>query len=170
LKKTGLLFVSILLLGLMSGCGAIKDATDISFTIDRTYEFTVATNSNTYSYLLDLNDSDDYRKYKGKIRDVEIDYVKYTIIENTGTTSGKVDFYANVYGGSFDTKTKIAETISVAAGATPPIADVIWLNKVYFEDLLTRDQLSGWAVVEGADIRLKMRVDIRVRVKANVFE
>jgi len=98
LKKTGLLFVSMLLLVLMSGCGEIKDAMDITFTIDKNKVFLVDENPlTTSSYNLDLNDSEEYRKYKGKIRNVEIDYVRYSITSNTGG-GGQADLYANVYG------------------------------------------------------------------------
>jgi len=81
MKKIGLLFVFLLLFGgLMSGCEEIKNATDITFTIERSTGFTVNESSlTTYPYNLDLNDSEEYRKYKGNIRDIEIDYVRYSI-------------------------------------------------------------------------------------------
>ena len=170
MKKIGLLFVSILLFGLMSGCGEIKDATDITFTIAKSKVFSVDENSLTTSaYNLDLNDSEEYRKYKGKIRDVEIDYVRYSITSNTGG-GGQADLYANVYGGPFATATKVAGPINFAAGELRGVTDVAWLNKDYFENLLATGQLTVWAVAVGTNVHLTLPVEIKVRVTVNVFE
>ena len=125
MKKTGLLFVSILLLVSHErvwgdqGC----DGYHVYHCI-KVKSSTVDENSlTTSSYNLDLNDSEEYRKYKGKIRDVEIDYVRYSITSNTGG-GGQADLYANVYGGSFATATKVAGPISFAAGELRGVTDV----------------------------------------------
>lgn len=170
MKKTGLLFVSMLLLVLMSGCGEIKDAMDITFTIDKNKVFSVDENSlTTSSYNLDLNDSEEYRKYKGKIRNVEIDYVRYSITSNTGG-GGQADLYANVYGGPFATATKVAGPIGFAAGELRGVTDVAWLNKGYFESLLASGQLTVWAVATGTNVHLILPVEIKVRVTVNMLE
>jgi hypothetical protein len=168
MKKRRLLFAAVLLIGsLLSGCSAIEDATDITFTIDRSTVFTVTENAlTTTAYNLDLNDSEDYRKYKGKIKQVEIDYVRYSIATNTGG-GGQAELYANVLGGPFGTATKVAGPISFAAGETRGAADVAWLNKVYFENLLASGQLSVWVVAAGTNVNLTLPVSIRVRITAN---
>jgi hypothetical protein len=170
LKKTGLLFASILLLGLMSGCGAIKDATDITVTIPYIKDFTIVENLTTYSRDLDLNDSEDYRKYKGKIRDIEIEYVRYSITSNTGG-GGQVNLYAGPYGGDFASATIVAGPIIFAAN-TPSLSltDVTLLNKDYFENLLATGQMSAWAVAQGTNVNLALHVEFRVKVTVNVFE
>ena len=169
MKKRGLLFVSFLLFGLMSGCEAIKDATDIEFTIVKSHVYTVDESLTTYPYDVDLNTNEDYQKYEGKIRDIEIDYVRYSITSNTGN-GGKADFYANTFGGSFATATRVAETISFAAGELRGVTDVVWLNKDYIESLLINGQLSVWAVAEGTNVRLTLPVEIKVKVTVNAFE
>ena len=169
MKKTGLLFVSILLLGLMSGCGEIKDATNITVTIPYSKDFTIVENLTTYFRDLDLNDSEEYRKYKGKIRDIEIEYVRYSITSNTGG-GGRADLYATPYGGSFDSTKIVVENISFAANETRPLTDVTLLNKDYFENLLATGQLRAWAVAQGTNVNLTLHVEFRVKVTANVFE
>ena len=169
MKKRGLLFVSFLLFGLMSGCEAIKDATDITFTISRSHVFTVDADLTTISYDLDLNEDSNYEKYKGKIRDIEIDYLRYQITSNTGN-GGTADFYANVYGGSLATATKVAGPINFAAGELRDVTDVVWLNKDYIESLLMNGQLSVWAVAEGMNVVLTVPAEIKVKVTVNVLE
>jgi hypothetical protein len=171
MKKKGLLFAAVLLFGsLISGCEAIKDATDITFTIERSTVFTVDENSlTTYPYNLDLNDSEEYRKYKGNIRDVEINYVRYSIASNTGG-GGQADLYANVYGGSFATATKVAGPISFAANELRGVTDIAWLNQGYFENLLASGQLTVWAVAVGTNVHLTLPVELKVNVTVNVFE
>jgi hypothetical protein len=169
MKKTGLLFVSILLLGLMSGCGEIKDATNITVTIPYSKDFTIVENLTTYFRDLDLNDSEEYRKYKGKIRDIEIDYVRYSITSNTGS-GGRADLYATPYGGSFDPTKIVVENISFAANETRPLTDVTLLNKDYFENLLATGQLRAWAVAQGTNVNLTLHVEFRVKVTVNPFE
>jgi hypothetical protein len=169
MKKKGALFVSFLLFTLASGCDVIKDATDIVFTILYSNVYTVDTNLTTFSYDIDLNTNSDYQTYKGKIRDIEIDYLRYSITSNTGN-GGKADFYANSFGGSFASATKVAETISFAAGELRDATDVVWLNKDFVETLLTSGKLSVWAVAVGTNVRLTIPVEIKVKVTANPFQ
>lgn len=169
MKKRGLIFGSFLLFTLMSGCDVIKDAADIEFTIPYSHVYTVDTNLTTFPYDIDLNTNSDYQKYKGKIRHIEIDYLRYSITTNTGN-GGKSDFYTNTFGGSFATATKVAETISFAAGETRGATDVVWLNKGFIETLLNTGKLSVWAVAEGTNVRLTVPVEIQVRVTYNPFE
>jgi hypothetical protein len=169
MKKRGLLFVSFLLFTLMSGCNIIKDAADIVFTLLYSHVYTVDTDLTTFPYDVDLNTNSDYQRYKGKIRDIEIEYLRYSITSNTGN-GGKADFYANTFGGSFATATKVAETISFAAGELRGATDVVWLNKDFVETLLTSGKLSIWAVAEGTNVHLTIPVEIKVKVTANPFE
>lgn len=169
MKKRGLLFVSFLLSTLIGGCDLIKDATDIEFTILYSHVYTVDANLTTFPYNIDLNTNSDYQKYKGKIRDIDIDYLRYSITANTGG-GGRADFYANTFGGSFATATKVAQTISFAARELRGATDVVWLNKDFIETLLTSGKLSVWAVAEGAGVRLTIPVEIKVKVTANPFE
>jgi hypothetical protein len=171
MKKRGLLIVSILLLGgLISGCGdSVKNALDVTFTMVFSHVFAIDTNLTTYSYDLDLNTNENYKKYHGKIRDIKIDYLRYSITSNTGN-GGKADFYANVYGGSFATATKVAGPINFAAGELRGMTDVVWLNKDYFEGLLVSGKLSVWAVAEGTNVRLTLPTELQLKVTANPLE
>lgn len=169
MKKRGLLFVSFLLSTLIGGCDLVKDATDIVFTLVYSHVYTVDATLTTIPYDIDLNTNPDYQKYKGKIRDIEVDYLRYSITSNTGG-GGRADFYANTFGGSLATATKVAETISFAAGETRVATDVVWLNKDFIETLLTSGKLSVWAVAEGTNVRLTIPVEIKVKVTANPFE
>ncbi|MBM4312390.1 MAG: hypothetical protein FJ122_00560 [Deltaproteobacteria bacterium] len=167
--RRGLILVLFALFAFTSGCDMIKDATDIEFTIIRSHVFTIDANLTTFPYDVDLTTDSDYQRYKGKIRDIDIDYLRYSITSNTGS-GGKSDFYANSFGGSFATATKVAETISFAAGETRGATDVVWLNKNYMENLLITGKLSVWAVAEGTNVRLTIPVEIKVKVTANPFE
>ena len=170
MKKKVLLFVSFLLFGcFISGCENLKDALDVTFSMRFNEVFTVDTTLTTFSYDIDLNTNEDYQKYKGKIRDIKIDYLRYSITSNTGN-GGKADFYANVYGGSFATATKIAESINFEAGELRDDTDVVLLNKDYLDSLLTRGKLSVWAVVEGTDVHLTVPATIKITVTANPLE
>jgi hypothetical protein len=174
MKKRGLLIISVLLFGgLISGCGDsgdnLKDAIDVKFTMVFSHVYTIDTNLTTSSYDLDLNTNENYQKYHGKIRDIEIDYLRYSITSNTGN-GGKADFYANVYGGSFATATKVAGPINFAAGELRGVSDVVWLNKDYFEGLLISGKLSVWAVAEGTNVRLTVPTDLQLKVTANPLE
>jgi hypothetical protein len=159
----------VLLFALTSGCDIIKDAADIEFIIVRSHVFTIVADLTTFPYDVDLTTDSDYQKYKGKIRRIEIDYLRYSIASNTGG-GGRADFYANIFGGSFATATKVAETISFAAGETRGATDVVWLNKGFIETLLNTGKLSVWAVAEGTNVRLTIPVEIKVTVIANPFE
>ncbi len=169
MKKRGLLFVSILLFTLINGCDLIKNATDIVFTLIYSHVYTIDTDLATFPYDIDLNTNSDYQKYKGKIRDIEIEYLRYSITSNTGD-GGRADFYANSFGGSFAAATKVAETISFAAGELRGVTDVVWLNKDFIETLLTSGKLSVWAVAVGTNVHLTVPVEIKVKVTANPFE
>lgn len=169
MKKKGLLWVSFLLSALVGGCDLVKDATDIVFTLVYSHVYTVDANLTTIPYDVDLNTNSDYQKYKGKIRNIEVDYLRYSITSNTGG-GGRADFYANSFGGSFATATKVAQTISFTAGETRGATDVVWLNKDFIETLLTSGKLSVWIVAEGAGVRITVPVEIKVKVTANPFE
>jgi hypothetical protein len=165
--KYRLLFILPLLLGLL--LGGCEDAADFEFTIIRSNVFTIDAPLGTFSYDVDLNTNSDYQRYKDHIKDVDIDYIRYSITANTGT-GGKADFYANVYGGTLAGATKIAETISFAAGELRGTTDVVWLNKAYLESLLLGGRMSVWAVGEGTGVRLTLPVEIKIRVTANPLE
>lgn len=169
MKKSGALFCSLFLFFLTGGCDLIKDATDIEFTIIRSHVFTVDATLTTISFDIDLNTNPDYEKYKGKIRDIDVDYLRYSITVNTGG-GGKADFYTNSFGGNFATATKVAETIGFAAGETRGPTDVVWLNKDFIETLLTSGKLSVWVVAQGTNVRLTLPVEIKVKVTANPFQ
>ena len=164
-----MLFAAVLLIGsLLGGCDTVEDALDITFTIERSTVFTVTENAlTTTAYNLDLNDSEDYRKYKGKIKQVEIDYVRYSIATNTGG-GGQAELYANVYlGGLSLPLPRWPDPSALRPSETRGAADVAWLNKVYFENLLASGQLSVWVVAAGTNVNLTLPVSIRVRVTAN---
>jgi hypothetical protein len=169
MKKRGLLFVSFLLLILMSGCDLIKDAADIEFTILQSHVYTVDADLTTFPYDIDLTTNSDYQRYKDKIRHIEIEYLRYSITSNTGN-GGKADFYATSFGGSFASATKVAETLSFTAGETRGNTDVVWLNLAFIETLLNTGKLSVWVVAEGVGVRLTIPVEIKVKVTANPFE
>jgi hypothetical protein len=159
----------ILIFGSIVGCGEIKDATDIKFNITRDNVFTVQGDSTTLSYNVNLEDNDDYKKYKDKIREIKIDYIRYSITSNTGG-GGMGDFYAGPYGSAFSTATKVAQTISFAARETRGSTDVQWINKGYLESLLGSGKLSLWAVGTGSGVDIIMPVEIKIEVTVNVFE
>jgi hypothetical protein len=169
MKKMGLVSGFFLLFTLISGCDVVKDAADITFTITKNHVFTVAADLTTVSYNVDLNEDSDYARYSGKIRDIEIDYLRYQITSNTGN-GGTADFYANVYGGNFATAIKVAGPINFAAGELRGVTDVVWLNKGYIEDLLMIGKLSVWAVAVGTNVRLTIPVELKVKVTANPLQ
>ena len=80
--------------------------------------------------------SADYARYRGNIRDIEIEYVRYSITSNTGG-GGPANLYADPYGGNFATAKIVAGPISFAAGEIRGVTDVVWLDKDYFENLLS---------------------------------
>jgi hypothetical protein len=169
MKKRGLIFWVFLFFTFIGGCDFNKDAADIEFTIPYSHVYTVDTSLTTFPYDIDLTTNSDYQRYRDKIRRIEIDYLRYSITSNTGN-GGKADFFTNTFGGSFAAATKVAETISFAAGETRGATDVVWLNKGFIETLLTTGKLSVWAVAEGTNVRLTIPVEIQVRVTYNPFQ
>lgn len=171
MKKRVLLFVSFLLFGcFISGCSSVKDALDVTFSMEFDKVFTIDTTSTTVSYDIDLNTNEDYQKYKDKIRHIKIDSLRYSITSNTGN-GGKADFYAYLYEGSFDAAKQIAESITFAAGETHGDTDVVLLNTDYINNtLLPTGKLTVWAVVEGTDVQLTVPAKIKVTVTANPLD
>jgi hypothetical protein len=169
MKRTLLILSVILLFGSISGCGEIKDAADIKFDITYNYVFTVQGNAATVSYNLNLEENDDYRKYKGKIRSMEIDFIRYAITSNTGS-GGTADFYAGSYGSAFPAATKVAQTISFAAFETRTETNVEWINKAFLESLLNGGKLSLWAVGSGSGVNIILPITIKIKVTANPLE
>lgn len=169
MKKAIFVLAVFCLSGFVGGCGEVKDALDIEFSITHNHIFTIRGGDTTLSYNINLDDNDDYRKYKDKIRKVRIDYLHYSITSNTGS-GGKGDFYAGPYGSAFSSATKVAETISFAAGETRGETDVQWINLAYLESLLTNGKLSLWAVATGSGVDVIVPVVIKVEITANPLE
>jgi hypothetical protein len=169
MKKAILVLAVLCIFGFVGGCGDVKDALDIEFSITRDHIFTIRGSNATLSYDINLDDNDDYRKYKDKIRSIEIEYIRYSITSNTGS-GGTGDFYAGPYGSAFSTAIKVAKTISFAAGETPGETDVEWINKAYLESLLTGGKLSLWAVATGSGVDIIVPVVIKVEITANPLE
>jgi len=169
MKKALPVLAAFCIFGLISGCGDIKDAMDIEFDIPYNHIFIIQGNTETLSYDINLEDNDDYRRYKDKIRSVRIDYIRYSITSNTGG-GGAVDLYAGSYGSAFSTATKVAETISFAAGEKRRETDVEWINKAFIESLLVGGKLSLWAVGRGSGVDIIVPVVIKIEVTANPLE
>lgn len=169
MKRTLLILSVILSFGSISGCGEIKDAADIKFDITYNYVFTVQGNTATVSYNLNLEDNDDYRKYKGKIRSMEIDSIRYAITSNAGG-GGTADFYAGSFGSAFPAAIKVAQTISFAAFETRTETNVEWINKAFLESLLNGGKLSLWAVGSGSGVNIILPITIKIKIIANPLE
>jgi hypothetical protein len=169
MKKDLPVLAAFCIFGLISGCSDIKDAIDIEFDITYDHIFTIQGNTETLSYNINLEDNDDYKRYKDKIRSIKIDYLRYSITSNTGG-EGTCDLYVGSYGSAFSTATKVAQTIRFAAGETRGETDVEWINKAFLEGLLTGGKLSLWAVGSGSGIDIIVPVVIRVEVTANPLE
>jgi hypothetical protein len=169
MKKALPVLAAFCIFGLISGCGNVKDALDIVFDITYNHIFTIQGSSATLSYDINLEDNDDYQRYKDKIRSISIDYLHYSITSNTGG-EGTGDFYAGSYGSAFSTATKVAQTISFAAGETRGETSVEWINKAYIESLLTGGKLSLWVVGRGSDVDIIVPVVIKVEITANPLE
>ena len=169
MKKALPVLAAFCIFGLISGCGDIKDAMDIVFDITSNHIFTIQGNTETLSYDINLEDNDDYKRYKGKIRNISIDYIRYSITSNTGG-GGTGDLYAGSYGSAFSTATKVAQTISFAAGELRGETDVEWINKAFPESLLTGGKLSLWAVGRGSDVDIIVPVVIKIEVTVNPLE
>lgn len=168
MKKRAVLLVSFILFALASGCDTVKDATDVTFTVAYETTFLLVADSpmGTVRYDLDLSTEPEFEKYKSTVRDIKIDFLRYSITSNTGG-GGKVDFYVNTFGGSFDTAKNVAETVSFLAGETRGLTDVVWKDKAYLESLLPAGRLSLWAAGEAANINLTLPAKIQLKVTAN---
>ncbi len=169
MKRTLLILSVILSFGSISGCGEIKDAADIKFDITKSHTFYVQGSATTLFYDLNLEDDENYKKYKGKIRSMEIDSIRYAITSNTGS-GGTADFYAGSYGSAFPAATKVAQTISFAAFETRIETNVEWINKAFLESLLNGGKLSLWAVGSGSGVNIILPITIKIKVIANPLE
>jgi hypothetical protein len=169
MKKAFSVLAAFCILGLISGCGEIKDALDVVFGITYNHVFTIQGDSATLSFDINLDDNDDYRKYKSKIRSIKIDLIRYSITSNTGG-EGTGDLYAGSYGSPFSAATKIAQTIRFAAGETRGESDIELINRAYLESLLTGGKLSLWAVGSGSGVDIIVPMRIRIEVTANPLE
>ena len=169
MKKALPILAALCIFGLISACGDIKDAIDIVFDISYDHTFTIQGNTETLSYDINLEDNDNYKRYKDKIRSISIDYIRYSITSNTGS-EGTGDLYAGSYGSAFSTATKVAQTISFAAGETRGETDVEWINKAFLESLLAGGKLSLWAVGRGSGVDIIVPVVIKIKVTANPLE
>jgi hypothetical protein len=169
MKKTLPVLAAFCIFCLISGCGDIKDAIDIVFDINYNHIFTIQGNTETVSYDINLEDNDDYKRYKDKIRSIRIDYIRYSITSNTGG-EGTGDLYAGSYGSAFSTATKVAQTISFTAGETRGETDVEWINKAFLESILAGGKLSLWAVGSGSSVDIIVPVVIKIKVTANPLE
>ena len=160
---------AICIFGLIGGCGDIKDAMDITFDITYHHIFPIQGNTETLSYDINLEDNDDYKRYKDKIRTIGIDYLRYSITANRGG-EGTGDIYAGSYGSAFSSATKVARTISFAAGETRGEADVEWINRVFLENLLAGGKLSLWAAGSGSGVNIIVPVVINIEITVNPLE
>jgi hypothetical protein len=169
MKKTLPALAAFCIFGLISGCGDLKDAIDIVFDITYRHIFTIQGNAETPSYNIILEDNDDYKRYKNKIRSIEIDFFRYSITSNTGG-EGTGDLYAGSYGSAFSGATKVARTIRFAAGETRAEADVEWINRAFLENLLGSGKLSIWAVGSGSGVDIIVPVVLKIKVTVNPLE
>ncbi len=169
MKKIRPVLAAICVFGLISGCGDIKDAIDITFDITYHHIFTIHGNTETLSYDINLEDNDDYRRYKNKIRSISIDYILYTITSNTGG-EGTGDLYAGSYGSAFSSATKVARTVSFAAGETRGETYVEWINKAFLENLLVGGRLSLWAAGSGSGVDIIVPAVIKIKITVNPLE
>ena len=170
MKKFLPVLAALFILGSIGGCGDdAPDELDITFGITHDHIFTIRGNAATLSLDINLEDDDEYDRYKDQIRSVKIDYVRYSITSNTGG-GGTVDLYAGSYGSAFSNAIKVAQTISFAAGETRGVTDVEWIDKAFLESLLAGGKLSLWAVGSGTDIDIIVPVVIRIEVTANPLE
>jgi hypothetical protein len=169
MKKTRSVLAAICIVGLISGCGDIKDAIDIEFDITYHHIFPIHGYTETLSYDINLEDNDDYKRYKDKIRSVSIDYIRYSITSNTGG-EGIGDIYAGSYGSAFSSAIKVARTISFAAGETRGETDVEWINEAFLENLLAGGKLSLWATGSGSGVHIIAPVVIKIKITVNPLE
>jgi hypothetical protein len=169
MKKALPVLAAFCIFGLISGCGDIRDAIDIVFDFSYNHTFTIQGNTQTASYDINLEDNDNYRRYKGKIRSIRIDYIRYSITSNTGG-GGIGDIYAGSYGSAFSSAPKVAQTISFAAGETREETEVEWINKAFLESLLDNGIFRLWAAGSGSGVDIIVPVVIKIKVTANPLE
>ena len=169
MKKTFFILVLSLVVGLIGGCGDSEDIFDIEFSIRHHHIFTIQGDVGAYSYSINLEDNEDYRRYESKIKNVGIDYLRYSITSNTGG-GGQIDLYVGSYGCAFEDAVKVAQTISLNPGETRDITDVDWIDLGYFESILNSGKISLWAIGSGSDIDMIVPVEIRIEVTVNPFE
>ncbi len=165
MKKISIVFL-ILLTCLIGGCEAIEDAADITFYITYNTIFDISENSHTYEENIDLTDDDDYQKYSGKIKKVEIEYVKYSISSNTGN-GGYGRLFANSFGGSYSSSTEVAEMVSFSAGELRDTTAIKWLDQGYLESLLTDGKMTVWAIGEGQGVHILAPTEFKFKIVAN---
>lgn len=169
MKKALFVLAAALMSCFVSGCDVIKDAIDIKFDITYNTVFILQGDSATFSYNINLEDNDDYIEYKNKIRDIQIDYIRYSITSNTGN-GGTGDLYAGSYGSAFSAAIKVAQTASFAAGETRGETDVEWVNKEFLENLLNNGKFSLWAVGNDSGVEIILPAVINIEVTANLLE
>ena len=120
------------------------------FTLTKSHVFTVDANLTTVPYDIDLNEDSDYSKYKGKIRDIEIEYLRYSHYVQYGEWRDS-RLLCQCLRGQLRHHTKVAGPITFAAGELRRTTDVVWLNKDYVENLLLNGKLSVWVVAVGTE-------------------
>ena len=169
MKKALSVWATFCIFGLISGCGEIKDALDIVFDLTYHHIFTIQGKTETPSYSINLEDNNDFMRYKHKIRSIRIDYIRYSITSNTGA-EGTSYLYAGSYGGAFSKATKVAQTMSFAAGETRGESDVEWINMPFLESLLADEKISLWAVGSVSGVDIIVPVVIKIKITANLLE
>jgi len=169
MKRMPLVLALCLVVGWLSGCGDAKDAFDIELRFNHSHVFTVRGDIGSYDWSINLEDNEDYQRYKNKIRKIEIDYLRYEITSNRGG-SGRIELYAGSYGSTFSEAKKVAQTISIGAGETRHVTDVDWIDPGYLESVLASGKISLWAVGSGTGIDLTIPVYVQVEVTVNPFE
>ncbi|MCL2670092.1 MAG: hypothetical protein FWE89_05340 [Syntrophaceae bacterium] len=170
MKKTPLFLALCLVVGWISGCGDAKDVFDIELRFNHSHVFTIRGDIGTYSYSINLEDNEDYWRYKDKVRKIEIDYLRYAITSNRGG-GGQADLYVGPYGCAFPEARKVAQTISFGVGEIRPHAtDVDWIDLGYLESVLASGKISLWAIGSGTGIDVIVPVYIQIEVTVNPFE
>jgi len=170
MKKTLLLLALCLAVGWISGCSDAKDVFDIELQIRGEHIFTIKGDIRDHEYRINLEENDDYWKYKdkGKVRKVEIDYLQYEIQDNRGS-GGWVDLYAGDYGIAFQNTRKVA-TLSFGAGENRGRTSVDWVDLGYLNHILNSGRISFWAVGSGDGIDARVKVYYQIEVTVNPFE
>lgn len=169
MKKALTALAAFCIFGLISGCGDVKDALDIEFYITYHHIFPIHGNTETLSYDIILEDNEEYKRYRHKIRSVQVDYMLHSITANIGG-EGTGYFYAGSYGSAFSSATKIAQTSRFAAGETYGDTNVEWINLPFLESLLASGKLSLWAVGSDSGVDIIVPVVFKIEVAANPLE